>query len=212
MLRSRLLAGRHGLVHGFTTRVLSDDWEAIGAATGVPAIARAAQVHGAEVLEADEGGPLGEGDAILVTRPGVLAAVRVADCVPVLLAAPGGVCAVHAGWRGTVAGIVPGAVRRLCEATGCRAEQVLAAIGPCIAQRSYEVGEEVLAAVRNITDAPVIAGRHVDLKATNAALLAAAGVVHIDVLPQDTFTDPRLHSYRRDGAAAGRQVGVIGWV
>ena len=83
-------------------------------------------------------------------------------------------------------------------------------IGPSIALPSYEVGPEVLDAVRRLTDAPVIRGRHVDLKATNAALLEAAGVADIELLPQDTFRDEGLWSYRRDGPGAGRQVGFIG--
>ena len=210
MLHSRLLSSVPGLVHGFTTVDHSDDFDRIAAEVGCLGAARAHQIHGAEVLLATAAGPMGEGDAVLTSAPGVLAAVRVADCVPVLLAAPGAVCAVHAGWRGTVQSIVVRALERLCEHAGCSAEDVRAAIGPSIALASYEVGAEVLDAVRSVTDAPVIQGRHVDLKGTNAALLEAHGVTAIDILPHDTFTDPRLHSYRRSGAEAGRQVGFIG--
>lgn len=210
MLQAELLASDPSLVHGFTTRTLSDDWRAICRHVGALGVARAAQVHGAGVLLATAPGPLGDGDAVVVTEPGLLAAVRVADCVPILLAGPGVVAAVHAGWRGTVALIAAEAVRRVCEVGSCEPDALRAVIGPCIAQASYEVGQEVLDAVRAVTDAPVIQGRHVDLKATNAALLRAAGVSRVQVLPEDTFTDPRFWSFRREGAAAGRQVGFIG--
>ncbi|MFN7142367.1 MAG: laccase domain-containing protein, partial [Myxococcota bacterium] len=78
------------------------------------------QVHGARVVRAEEASLAVEADAIVSTVPGAVVAVRVADCVPILLAAPGGVAAVHAGWRGTAADIARVALRALLDATGAR--------------------------------------------------------------------------------------------
>ncbi|KAB2959206.1 MAG: polyphenol oxidase family protein, partial [Thermoanaerobaculia bacterium] len=102
------------------------------------------QVHSARVLEA-AAGACGEGDALVTGRAGVAATVATADCVPVLLAVPGAVAAVHAGWRGVVAGVVPAALERVRE-RGDLARAV-AWIGPSIGPCCYEVGEEVAAQV-----------------------------------------------------------------
>src|SRR5262245_21421290 len=78
-----------------------------------PEVRRARQVHGTAVVRADGGEELGEADAVLATRPGVAVGVVTADCVPVLVAAGGAVAAVHAGWRGLAAGVIPRALEAL---------------------------------------------------------------------------------------------------
>ena len=138
-----------------------------------------------------------------------------ADCVPVLLASPRGVAAVHAGWRGTAAGIVQVAVEHLCSRTGCRPADVLAAVGPCISVEAYEVGEEVVSGISERVPPEVFVDRcrarpHVDLKAANRWLLEDAGVLEVDVLPHCTWGDRRFFSHRRDGELTGRQAAVIG--
>jgi YfiH family protein len=177
----------------------------------------AVQVHGARVVGVDVLVPGLEADAIVATTSRRAVAVRVADCVPVLLAAPGGVAAVHAGWRGTAAGIVAGALDALCAATGAPAESVRAAIGPSVCGRCYAVGEEVVEGVRAAVGGAAPDGSwlardatatRVDLKAANAAVLRSRGV-RVEVLPACTICTPGFWSHRRDGAAAGRQVGAI---
>jgi YfiH family protein len=176
------------------------------------------QVHGARVVEASAADGHTEADAIVSAEPGAVVAVRVADCVPILMAAGpvGGVravAAVHAGWRGTAADIARIALRQLCAASGCGPDAVRAAIGPAICGTCYEVGTEVHEAVsRLVPDGvpPVPAGArpHVDLRAANAALLRAEGV-RVEVLRDCTRCSPGYWSHRRDGAAGGRQVGAI---
>ncbi|HEX7880880.1 MAG TPA: laccase domain-containing protein, partial [Candidatus Eisenbacteria bacterium] len=82
------------------------------AGAGAPCgpVARVDQVHGVHVVTVDAPGSAGQADALLTTVPGLTLQVRVADCLPVLLAGPGGVAAIHAGWRGAAGGIVTAAL------------------------------------------------------------------------------------------------------
>lgn len=104
------------------------------------------QVHGRRVVRLPaQGTP--EADACVTTEPGQVCVIQVADCLPVLLAAPGarGVAAAHAGWRGLAGGVLEATVATLCEATGCAAGELEAWLGPCIGPRRFEVGADVLA-------------------------------------------------------------------
>lgn len=235
------LAGRAEVVHGFSTRVgpapgqaldlalrdgdpeaLVARWEwalgELGAGVGAERLAVVSQVHGATVRVVDApGGPLapfGEADALVTTRPGLALAIRVADCVPIVLVSPRGVAAVHAGWRGVVARIVPAAVGALVAVTGDEAGEVHAAIGPCIGGAAYRVGEEVPSGLRaaGLRDADFrVEGEalRVDLARAVAAQLRAAGVTTVESLGLCTHDDPRFFSHRREGAAAGRQVALV---
>jgi len=177
------------------------------------------QVHGARVVRVERGEgplvPIADADAAITTRPGVTLSVRVADCVPVLLALPGAIAAVHAGWRGTVAEIVPRAVEALCTAADATPDQVLAAVGPCIGACCFEVGPEVVAGLSALL-APadfLREGRgerpHVDLRAANRALLERCGVRHIETVGPCTACSTDLFSYRAEQGVTGRQVGFI---
>jgi len=103
------------------------------------------QIHSAEVVAAD--GPWGDerprADGVVTARAGLVCGVLAADCAPVLIADPAArvVASVHAGWQGALAGVVGAAVARMIE-LGARPEHMIAAVGPCIAQASYEVGLE----------------------------------------------------------------------
>ncbi len=179
------------------------------------------QVHGAAVVEAaacrDAEGPY-DADAIVSAVPGLAVAVVTADCVPVLLAAPGGtaVAAVHAGWRGLAAGVVTAAVEALARASGAGPPELVAAIGPHIGPCCYEVDEPVLEALerthgRAARDAarPARQGHaFLDLGSLARAALLGAGLAGAAVggaAAACTSCDPeRFHSHRRDGARAGR--------
>jgi YfiH family protein len=109
------------------------------------------QVHGARVVrlqagDARPGAPTLEADASVTTERDIACAVQVADCLPVLLAAPGGVAAAHAGWRGLAAGVLEATVTSLCEAAGCTPDQLEAWLGACIGPDRFEVGPDVLEA------------------------------------------------------------------
>lgn len=186
------------------------------------------QVHGAGVHVIRRGGPshpgLPEGtttkaDAIVTDDPGRALAVRVADCAPVLLASPDGrvVAAVHAGWRGVVAGVLPAAIAAMGLLS---AAAPLAALGPCIGPEHFEVGPEVIEAFRAAfgTDAKGIVVRtdpatgkgFIDLKAALRAQLAAAGIDAVDVSDRCTHRDAgEFFSHRRDRGLTGRMAAVI---
>jgi hypothetical protein len=111
------------------------------------------QVHGTQVVrltaaDALPGAPLHEADASVTSEPGVACTVLVADCLPLLLAAPHGraVAAAHAGWRGLAGGVVERTLSELCDVGACAPEEVHAWLGACIGPRRFEVGRDVLQA------------------------------------------------------------------
>jgi YfiH family protein len=139
--------------------------------------------------------------------------VWTADCVPVLMAGDGAVAAVHAGWRGCAADIVGVALRRLAAEHGVAAERLDVALGPAISGPAYPVGPEVVDALGRLGLDPSgwnDKGR-VDLRAFLAARLSALGVApeRIERVGPCTASTPGLASFRRDGAAAGRQWSLV---
>lgn len=148
--------------HGFTTRQPAlpagglspgDGWHRVALAFGIPArsVVRLHQVHGTHtvIVRHDERLPeaWGTGDASATDHPGVALSVKVADCVPILLAdaRTGAVAAAHAGWRGTAAGVAGAVVQAMASAFGSRPADLVAAIGPSIGPCCYRVGEDVRA-------------------------------------------------------------------
>jgi polyphenol oxidase len=188
------------LVHGFGTR--HSDVPSL-----VRPLATLRQIHSADCVEArGRQGVLGEGDALLEDTPGNAVAVKTADCIPILLAddRTRAVAAVHAGWRGTVAGIAARAVEAMRARFGAHPADLRAAIGPGIGACCYEVGPEVAAQFGR-------EGRvRIDLAAENRRQLEEAGVPWIAVAGMCTMCNPEFHSFRRDGEAAGRMYSFAG--
>jgi polyphenol oxidase len=193
----------------------------------------ARQVHGAAVAYVRAGDDPAaiaaiEADALCSDDARVALGVFVADCLPALIVDPrtGAVAAVHAGWRGTVAGVLPAAVRALADRFGARPGDLRVALGPAIGACCFEVGAEVVAAFASTlvgspgADAGVIHASprgvpdkwHVDLRLANRLLLEGAGVAPdaIDAAPDCTHCDrPRFYSYRRDHDRTGQQMGIV---
>ena len=172
------------------------------------------QRHSAEALRVEEPGFSGEGDALVVSRPGVAATVFVADCVPVLIAAGESVAAVHAGWRGLAGGVLASAMRAMKRAGGADPATAEAWIGPAIGSCCYEVGEDVAREVEAASDAEVVIRRpgrkpHLDLALAASKQLAALGVDRTSRSGRCVRCDPEWWSYRRDGAGAGRNYAFI---
>jgi len=187
------------------------------------------QVHGAEVRvvrgREDPRREREQCDALTTRAPGVLVGVKTADCVPVLLgdARTGACAAVHAGWRGTLQGVVARALSKMGEEFGTRAGDVRAAVGPAARACCYEVGPEIVAAFRakfpraDALFTPTREGHAlVDLNRANLVQLLDAGVGagRVHQLPLCTMCRPDLFfSHRRDHKAhghTGRLLSVIG--
>ena len=185
------------------------------------------QIHSAEVVAIEK--PIGEdrpkADAMVTKTPGVLLGILTADCAPVLFAdaEAGVVGAAHAGWKGAFSGVVENTVAAM-EALGARRANIKAAIGPCIAQHSYEVGPEFVARLLEadaaniayfIASAATPTHSLFNLPAYVESRLAAAGLRDATWIGMDTRPDKApFFSYRRTTIAGeadyGRQLSVIG--
>lgn len=213
VLRSFALAG---IPHGFSTKAGLESTDVLA---GAP-LAMLKQVHSADVLVMrDASGDIREGDGLVTDRPGLLLGIVTADCAPVLFADPqaGVVGAAHAGWRGARAGVLEATVEAM-EKLGADRGRIAAAIGPTIAQASYEVDAGFRAQFGVADEGFFVPGREghlqFDLPAYVASRLDAVGVGRIDDLAQDTYVqDARFHSFRRathrGEDTGGRQLSVI---
>ncbi|MEP6966467.1 MAG: peptidoglycan editing factor PgeF [Pseudomonadota bacterium] len=222
VLRSALLAAVPGVAHAFFTRrggVSTGIYESLnlgrGSRDAVAAVAenrrRAAgvfglgagalnvcwQTHSTRVIVADaawsDARP--KGDGVVTARPGLLCGALAADCAPVLIADGEAriVAAVHAGWRGALDGVIAAAVEAM-EGLGARPSRMVAAVGPCIAQASYEVGLEFLwrfetetaGSARFFAAGRTADKRRFDLPGFVLSRLAAAGVERAEWIGRDT--------------------------
>lgn len=180
------------------------------------------QVHGAQVVDARDAGPEVRADGIVTDDPAWTLAISAADCVPVLLLDPacGAVAAVHAGWRGVVAGVVDAGVQALSRRYGTRPDRVRVAIGPHISGPRYQVGPEVVEAFTSAgfpdgiaRPDPSAPGR--SLLSVDAAVrvaLARSGVRpgHVADGGWCTASDPRrFFSHRRDHGSTGRHWALV---
>ncbi len=177
---------------------------------GTPPVAWARQIHSATALPAVPG-KCGDGDALWTHERGLALSVITADCVPVLLAGPGGLAAVHAGWRGIVGGVVPATLREL----GGPFADWTAWIGPTIGPCCYEVGEDVAEQVAAASGPGVVVPRpggkpHLDLQAAVRHQLQEAGIGEVRVVACCTRDHgDHLYSYRREGKGVGRNMAFL---
>lgn len=190
-----------------------DDARAFAEAVGVPVVG-VHQVHGRRVVAVDSAADGfavldEEADGLLTSTRGIGLAVRTADCVPVLLADPdaGVIAAVHAGRAGVLNGIVDEALDQM-RSRGARA--VKAWIGPHICGACYEVAPEMAADYARSMGLPPSHTRwgtpSIDLA---AGLRGKLDGTDVETIAGCTLSEPHLHSYRRDGAAAGRLISTI---
>lgn len=181
------------------------------------------QIHSPDVVTlvepwSDDARP--HADALVTAKSGMLLAIVTADCAPILLAdrEAGVVGAAHAGWRGAHGGVIENTVEAMI-GLGAARERIAAAIGPCIAQASYEVDEGFRAQFAEEDArffAPGAPGHwQFDLPGYVAARLDRAGVGQVEALGCDTYADPaRFYSYRRathrGEANYGRLISLVG--
>jgi YfiH family protein len=185
------------------------------------------QVHGTVVRRVVAGDPAVEADGMMTVEPRVMLGIQAADCVPVLVADVRlrVVAAIHAGWRGTAARIAEQGIAGMASEFGCRAEDMVAAVGPSIGACCYKVGDEVrdrLGAEFAYADelfAQREDGLHLDLAAANRRQLEDAGVPSnaVTVLGECTACarvegGRKYFSHRAEKGVTGRAMGMIGIV
>jgi YfiH family protein len=218
-----------GLVHGFSTLALGNvglshapdpapvmaSRRDFARALGLDRLTIMGAVHGASVARVDASDELVDGVDVLVTdQLGVALFATFADCYPIVLWDPKRRCVAlaHAGWRGTLAGVGPAAVRALHDEYGSDPKVIVAGLGPGICGRCYEVGEEVASQFdpRFVSPGPG-AGFLLDLAAANRTQLEEAGIRHVHGLDLCTKETSFLPSHRRspDGVRFGAIVSLI---
>ena len=217
-----------GLCHGFTTTcgepgaalARTRDVEALRVAAAFGEARTLKQVHGTEVVRAEEVANGHEADAVITGRTDLLLTIQTADCVPLLLhdRRTGALAAVHAGWRGTAKRIAAATLEAMARAYDTRANDVSALIGPAIGPCCFEVGDEVLQALERATlGAGARAGTTaknrptVDLWRANALALREAGVGAESIHTLALCTHCRVDlfpSYRRGDT--GRMYAFVG--
>ncbi len=171
----------------------------------------AGQVHGARIVEVSEPGHVPECDALVTRARGLALAVTTADCMPLILTAPGAVAVVHAGWRGAAEGLPALALRELCRVAACAPDRIEAHLGPCIRSCCYEVGAEVAERFAAEALRPWGERWRLDLPVEARRQLGEAGLspeAFHDV-GACTMCEPHFYySHRRDGAPSGRHWAV----
>ena len=184
------------------------------------------QVHGAHVIRPDETfSNETEADGVISKEPGVALCISTADCLPILMGSPNDKMAValHAGWRGLEAEIVSKTVGQLVS-LGINPQNFSVFVGPHITASNFEVGYDVaqrldatFAKVRFdskdsvVLNHPEVGKRRVDLDKLTLAQLKIVGIKpsHVKVIEADTIDNQEYHSFRRDGASAGRQISFV---
>jgi polyphenol oxidase len=184
------------------------------------------QVHGDNIVEVADTNmkEAGEADAMVTAKAKVFLGVLTADCVPILIIAPRQKLAavVHAGWRGTLAGIAAKTVAYFANSHNIAPAALEAALGPAIGACCYEVGDDVVEPLRarwgKLAEASIeksAATPHLDLRRLNRAILAEAGLPAERIFAAGPCTScavDEFFSYRRERNDTGRQMSVIGWL
>lgn len=233
VVTSPILARFPEVVHGFTTRTAPADFQQMMAKIDIPHqnFFSLRQIHSGRVYSYRYEDtlhppiPIPEADSIVTSEDYVVIGVRTADCVPILLYDPNEmvVSAVHAGWRGIVRGVIEETLREMVRGYGVRPLTVLAAIGPSLCRKCFEVGPEVVSLFleKMGEDLDVADGKGdrstLDLKEVSRMILLKGGLTekNINVLPFCTICDNRLFYSHRKGDQEARSiafVGLAGWL
>ncbi|WP_340103007.1 peptidoglycan editing factor PgeF [Rhodohalobacter sp. 8-1] len=175
--------------------------------------ALAEQVHGADVAVISDSGYYSGVDGLVTTTKNLVIAIKVADCGAVLLSDPANniIAAVHAGWRGAAAGILPNALDKIKKA-GARPANIICYISPCISLQNFEIGEEVAEKFPSqFIDRSIGHKPHLNLKEFLRTQLVDAGVApsNIEIDSRCTVDNTSFYSHRRERDKAGRMLAFI---
>jgi YfiH family protein len=209
---------------GDRSETVRENWRRARAETGGLRCAHMLQVHGDRVATIDAAATdAGEADAMVTSVPATALGVLTADCVPILLVAPRHhvVAAVHAGWRGTLAGVAQRTVRHITQAVGVPVTELRAALGPAIGGCCYEIDRDIADAVEHAWG-PMPDAIHsgtgrkamLDLRRANAAILQRTGVRPASIVcvgPCTRCARTTYFSHRAAQGPTGRQWSFIGW-
>ena len=214
-----------GWVVGDDAARVEANYQRVAGALGAPreALTTTWQVHGNKIMLADAtnaGTSLGKADGLITNTPGVPLLQRFADCTPILLYDPVQQAAgiAHAGWQGVVARTAEAAVQAMQQAFGCEPAHMVAAVGPAIGPCCYEVGPEVITAIRHSQSQPDALLRaserpghaYLDMWQANARQLQEAGVGTVAVAQLCTACNTDIFfSHRGDHGKSGRFGAVI---
>ncbi|PKL88257.1 MAG: peptidoglycan editing factor PgeF [Ignavibacteriae bacterium HGW-Ignavibacteriae-2] len=172
------------------------------------------QIHSDIITIVDKPGVVGESDGLITNKSGIGLAVTSADCTPIFIYDRKNkvIAAVHSGWRGTEKQILFKTLEKMKSEFGSEPENLFAYIGPSISKANYEVGAEVATLFDDKFLTANKSSFHLDVSSVNLDYLLKFG------LPKQNIQHSRicsygarhlLHSYRRDGAASGRALGII---
>lgn len=226
-----------GVRHGFTTRILGNDYGKIAQVLHLPVsqICYLEQTHSADVIQvhlptlscAQEsvtgGGFLGQGDALVTDQPGLVIGIKTADCIPLLVSGKNingktVVSAIHAGWRGVHKGIIQNAVAVMQNDFFCDVAGLCFVFGPCLSAKNFEFGHDDLELLRERYPSELVfqdcspSRPHLDLVATAKNILLSLGCDGGKIHDINLCTFERqdlFHSYRR-GELKGRQFNFVG--
>jgi len=178
-------------------------------------VAFAGQVHGDNIEIVNSGGTYAETDALITQKHSITLAIQVADCAAVLIADPESniIAAVHAGWRGAVADVVPKTITAMQKLANARPDRMLVYISPCISQLYFEIGAEVaIQFPDHFIDRDSFKKPHADLKGFIQHQLRMAGIPQKQIETDSgcTYRDSHVYfSYRREKNRAGRMLALI---
>ena len=179
-------------------------------------VAYARQVHSRTVIVVDSAGLAGEGDGLITDNREVVVAIQVADCIPIFVAEKGGEARglVHAGWRGSTANIAGKGIESMVSQLGADATSLRCLLGPSIQSCCYEIGEDVAEKFQSRYLTECGGNRYtLDLHSANLDQLIDAGVKGENISFDRRCTScsgSGLHSFRRDGEKAGRNICYLG--
>lgn len=219
--KSKKLDEIEGIVHGFSDREAGADASVIEKYSNLSRIAQLKQIHSGDVIvlhDLHSHDDFTEGDALITKLRGVGIGIRTADCVPILMTdqANSVVAAIHAGWRGTLSGIVENTVKAIKAEYGIDPSLLTAAIGPSISNCCYEIGEDVAlqfksksSGYREFLYESGSSKYTLDLGIANEIALKSAGVRDIELIDICTKCNCDFYSYRREGEGVNTQLSFI---
>lgn len=225
-LTAPIFSNIKNLVHGFSTRALSDDYEKLSSFLKISKnrIFYLKQIHSDKVVCVDADTKLTdlpEADALITDCKNIVIGIKTADCLPLLVYDPvkNLVAAIHAGYRGVLNKVIQNTFSVMQKKFGSNMKNLLVALGPSIFIENYEVGDEVIREFKAVYGNRFSCQKHpegkfhLDIRGTARMILRDCAVSEEQISQLDFCTyaqKDRFHSFRRDGEASGRQFNFIG--